>query len=123
MSNDLAIRVEHLGKRYTIGESAGGYRTLRDGMAQAVRWTGNRFRRKRRTALPNSSSDFIWALKDVSFQVERGQVLGVIGRNGAGKSTLLKVLARVTEPTEGEAEVVGRVGSLARSRDRFPPGV
>ena len=62
--------------------------------------------------IPNSKSDFIWALKDVSFEVKQGETLGIIGGNGAGKSTLLKLLSRITEPTDGRAEIYGRVGSL-----------
>ena len=63
----------------------------------------------------------IWALKDINFEVKHGQVLGVIGRNGAGKSTLLKVLSRVTEPTEGQVAITGRVGSLLEVGTRLPP--
>lgn len=110
--NDLAIRVENLAKQYTIGTAPERYKTLRESLVQA---TGAPFRLaksvlKGEYSRPEKST--IWALKDVSFEVHRGQVLGVIGRNGAGKSTLLKILSRVTEPTDGYAEIHGRVGSL-----------
>lgn len=98
--SDTVIRVEHLGKQYRIGENPSSHRTLRDLLA-GVRQDQNR-----------SSQKTIWALKEVSFDVKQGEVLGVIGRNGAGKSTLLKVLSRITEPTEGFVEVQRRVGSL-----------
>ena len=108
-----AIRVEDLGKRYRIGGLPSGYRTLRDALASSVR------RLSRRE--PPPSTDTIWALRHINFNVERGQVLGIIGRNGAGKSTLLKLLSRVTDPTEGKAEIYGRVGSLLEVGTGFHP--
>ncbi len=97
-----AIRVSGLGKRYRIGERV-RYKSLRETISNAVTRT---FRGGRR------AEETIWALKDVSFEVAPGEVVGVIGRNGAGKSTLLKILSRITEPTEGRVELHGRVGSL-----------
>ena len=112
MSN-AAVRVEDLGKRYRLGGAAGGYRTLRDSLV-------SRLGRQR----PGGAEDpkkAIWALRHVSFEVQHGQVLGIIGRNGAGKTTLLKILSRVTEPTEGFAEIRGRVGSLLEVGTGFHP--
>ncbi len=108
-----AIRVEDLGKRYRIGGKPSGYRTLRDALVRSLR------RLSRRD--PTPSKDTIWALRHIDFNVERGQVLGIIGRNGAGKSTLLKLLSRVTDPTEGKAEIYGRVGSLLEVGTGFHP--
>src|SRR3989442_1010280 len=103
---DTAIRIENLGKRYHIGTKQARYSTLRDTFVGAFSKT----LRHGRSAFQHSND--IWALKDVSFEVRDGDVVGIIGRNGAGKSTLLKILSRVTEPTEGYAETRGRVGSL-----------
>ena len=108
-----AIRVEDLGKRYRIGGMPSGYRTIRDALASSLR------RLSRRE--PPLSKDTIWALRHINFNVERGQVLGIVGRNGAGKSTLLKLLSRVTDPTEGKAEIYGRVGSLLEVGTGFHP--
>jgi len=117
--NDIAIRVENLGKRYRIGKRE-RYQTLRDTLTDTVtapfRWL-----RKVRSANGNGAPDHIWALKDISFEIPRGEVVGIIGRNGAGKSTLLKVLSRITEPTEGHAEIRGRVGSLLEVGTGFHP--
>jgi len=99
-----AITAEGLSKCYQIGQLQSGYGTLRDSLAEAAaRLVHRDFHRHQ---------DEIWALRDVSFKVGEGEVLGVIGRNGAGKSTLLKILTRITTPTEGRAEIAGRVGSL-----------
>jgi lipopolysaccharide transport system ATP-binding protein len=117
--NDIAIRVEKLGKQYRIGKRE-RYQTLRDTLTDTVaapfRWLRNG-----RSANGNGAPEHIWALKDISFEIPRGEVVGIIGRNGAGKSTLLKVLSRITEPTEGRAEIHGRVGSLLEVGTGFHP--
>jgi lipopolysaccharide transport system ATP-binding protein len=113
---DLAIRVENLGKEYRIGTQIDSYPTLRDTLADAVKWPVRMLRHGY-----TSSVETIWALRDISFEVKQGEVLGVIGRNGAGKSTLLKILSRVTEPSEGYAEIHGRVGSLLEVGTGFHP--
>jgi lipopolysaccharide transport system ATP-binding protein len=107
------IEVEDLGKRYRLGGMPGGYQTLRDAIASMVVRIGRR--------TPSEPAETIWALRHISFAVEEGQVLGIIGRNGAGKSTLLKVLSRVTEPTEGQVLIRGRVGSLLEVGTGFHP--
>jgi len=116
--NDIAIRVENLGKRYRIGKRE-RYQTLRDTLTDTVtapfRWL------RHGGSARNGAPEHIWALKDVSFEIPRGEVVGIIGRNGAGKSTLLKVLSRITEPTEGQAEIHGRVGSLLEVGTGFHP--
>ena len=121
--SDIAIRVEGLGKQYRIGKRQ-KYMMLRDTLTDAVTAPMRRLRRTLSGAdngREETPSDLIWALKDVSFEVPRGAVVGVIGRNGAGKSTLLKILSRITEPTEGYAEVRGRVGSLLEVGTGFHP--
>lgn len=112
--SDLAIRATKLGKRYRIGAPAEKYRTLRETIGDAVTAPF-------RALTKNTPSEYIWALRDVSFDVMQGQVLGIIGRNGAGKSTLLKLLSRVTEPTEGSITLHGRVGSLLEVGTGFHP--
>ena len=120
---DNAIRVEDLGKKYHIGVTQERYRTLRDSLVNAVKSPyialESRFRKANKDE--EATAGHIWALRNVSFDIKRGQVLGVIGRNGAGKSTLLKILSRVTEPTEGYVEIHGRVGSLLEVGTGFHP--
>ena len=109
----VAIDAQGLSKRYRLGEFQAAYGTLRESLVHAGRrLTGKEHR---------SSAQELWALDDVSFQVQEGEVLGVIGRNGAGKSTLLKVLTRITTPTSGRVEIRGRVGSLLEVGTGFHP--
>ncbi len=112
----VAIRVDGIGKRYRIGERV-RYGSLRDLLSQSF---GSVLKRARNRQ-PGRLSDFLWAVRDVSFEVQAGEVLGVIGQNGAGKSTLLKILSRITRPTEGSGEVFGRVGSLLEVGTGFHP--
>lgn len=107
--NDVVIRVEALSKRYRIGAKEKADRTFREVLTDMA---AAPFRRLKNLGKSAPSEETIWALRDVTLEVRRGEVLGVIGRNGAGKSTLLKILSRITEPTEGRAEIRGRVGSL-----------
>jgi ABC-type polysaccharide/polyol phosphate transport system, ATPase component len=111
------ITVENLGKRYSLsGTAAPAYHTLRDTMAEAARRLVDRGQTNQTKA-----AEAFWALRNVSFDVNEGDVVGVVGRNGAGKSTLLKVLSRITAPTEGLARIRGRVGSLLEVGTGFHP--
>ena len=107
-----AIRIEGLGKSYRIGARPERYRSLRDAIVRSATAPVRRMASVMRGRSSVAATSTFWALRDVSVEVEAGEVVGIIGRNGAGKSTLLKILARVTEPTTGYADVFGRVGSL-----------
>jgi lipopolysaccharide transport system ATP-binding protein len=113
----IAIRVENLSKQYRIGAQE-RYKALRDIITDAFTAP---FRRLLNPQSAIRNSDTIWALKHVSFEVKQGEVVGIIGRNGAGKSTLLKILSRITKPTEGCAEIHGRVSSLLEVGTGFHP--
>jgi lipopolysaccharide transport system ATP-binding protein len=116
--SDTAIEVESLSKQYRIGEDRARYGSLRESLAKAVSVPLKLVRKRGNT---NRRPATIWALNDVSFDVRRGEVVGIIGRNGAGKSTLLKILSRITKPTKGKAIVRGRVGSLLEVGTGFHP--
>jgi lipopolysaccharide transport system ATP-binding protein len=116
--SDVAIRAENLGKLYRIGERE-RYLALRDVLARALHAPTRLWKKKKAKASHDSTQ--LWALNDVSFEIRQGDVVGILGRNGAGKSTLLKILARVTKPTRGFADVYGRMGTLLEVGTGFHP--
>jgi lipopolysaccharide transport system ATP-binding protein len=120
--SDTVIRVENLSKKYIIRhQQAQQYTALRDVIADGVKSVGRRLSGAKQDLSVGSTQEEFWALKDVSFEVKQGEVVGIVGRNGSGKSTLLKILSRITEPTKGEIEITGRVASLLEVGTGFHP--
>ena len=113
----FAIKVEGLGKRFKLGQKRGSASHLRGLLERAVRLPFQRLK----TVPEQNRNRYVWALKDVSFSLRQGEVLGLLGNNGAGKSVLLKVLARITKPTEGYARVRGHIGAMLEVGAGFHP--
>src|SRR2546428_1421988 len=120
MRGDVAIRCQGLGKQYRLGPRQ-RYRALRDTLPALALAPFRGLRSAIGFGRPTAQGATLWALRDVSFEVSAGEIVGIIGRNGAGKSTLLKILSRITKPTKGQAEIHGRVGSLLEVGTGFHP--
>lgn len=120
--SETVIKIENLSKQYRIGAKE-GYKTFRETLLDSAKAPLLQISRllNPKSKIRNPKFETIWALKDVSFEVKQGEVVGIIGRNGAGKSTLLKILSKITEPTEGRVELRGRVGSLLEVGTGFHP--
>ena len=115
------IEVRKIGKKYNIDHFLGGYISLRDVISNVLKNPFAFLKHKTKQAVGLEKKEEFWALKDITLDVHRGEVVGIIGANGAGKSTLLKILSQITPPTEGEIILRGRVGSLLEVGTGFHP--